>query len=230
MTYSEILQETQFLLGLENDTGFLIYTKEQITRHSNLALNDFTNLVLKTDGRWQWDDRNHDDLPTALTDIVSGQSQYTLDATHLLIQRLELKQSDGTWVPLINIDESDIPYAIAELEKQTGTPVYYDVQGESIMLYPKPTADVEEGLRIYYQRPASYFLANDTTKEPGFAKIFHGYIPLWNAYRYSMSNPELINQAQKYKNELKELEVQIKKWYSTRTKRSRLTAKPTNYL
>lgn len=238
MQYSEILKETQFLLGLENDTQFTVYTKEQITRHSNLALNDFTNIVLKSDGRWQWDDKNHSDLPTAVTHVVSNQGQYTLSANHLLIQRLEYKTADGTWRLLKSIDESDIKTPIAEYEKETGDPVHFDVQGEVFMLYPKPKYEsgasgwvdkdgefvLEDSLRIYFSRPASYFEVNDTTKEPGFAKQYHGYIPLWNAYRYAMSNPELINQAQKYKNDLKEMEVQIKKWYATRTKRSRMSA------
>lgn len=228
MTFAEIKKETQFLLGLENDTNFAIYTKEQITRHSNRALDELTSFILRTDGRWQWDDVNHADLPIAVTDIVSEQSQYTIDTKHLTVDRLELKDANGKWYKLKTIDESDIDIALEEYDKVAGTPTHYDKQGESLILYPKPNFTQVDSLKIYYSRPASYFTIDDDSKEPGFAEIFHNWIPLWNAFNYASSNVELGQIAQNMKVRLDEMKETIKKYYSTRRKRSRLTVAKTN--
>ncbi len=229
MTFGEIKKETQFLLGLENDVNFVIYSEERITDHSNRALEELTSLILKTDGRWQWDDRNHTDLPIATADILSGQSQYTLDVEHLSVSRLELLK-DGVWHKLVNIDESDVSGAVSELEKEEGTPKYYDLQGESIILYPKPNYSQDEGLKIWYSRPASYFKSGEDTKEPGFNKLFHLYIPIWNALHYASSNPDMSLIASNMKVRLDEMKAKIKDWYRTNTKTQRLTVKlPSRY-
>lgn len=230
MTYTEILKETQFLLGLENDTNFAIYTKEQMTRHSNRALDDLTSEILKVDGSWQWDDKNYPDLPIAETDLVANQGQYTISAKHLLVHRLEIESETGGSIELKPISQSDIHMSIEEYSQQTGTPTHYEKLGESLILYPKPDYDLENGMRIYFSRPAQYYEVTDTDKEAGFAEIFHLYIPIWNALHYSSSNVDMAQIASNMKVRLDEMKERITKFYSQRRMYSRLTPRVPNSL
>lgn len=225
MTFGDIQKETQFLLGFENDINFAIYKKPQMTRHSNRALDELTNLIFRVDGSWQFDDKNHPDLPIAVTDVVTMQGQYTMDAKHLLVKRLEIQAPNGDWVKLINIDDDYIPVALEEYEKINGTPKHYQKVGESLFLYPKPDYDMTNGLKIYYARPPFYFTENDDALEPGFAETFHMFIPYYNAFHYCISNPELQNKAKNFKVLLDEKKLEIKKHYGSRRKRKRLTVR-----
>jgi len=222
MTYSEILAETQFLLGLEDDTNFAIYTREQMTRHSNRALDELTSIILRVDGSWQWDDKNHPDLPIAITDLVDNQGQYTLDA-NLTVNRLEITSESGSRSVLEAIDETDVNITLDEYMEQTGTPTYFDKVGESLFLYPKPNYDLVGGMRIYFNRPASYFETTDVNKEPGFAEIFHEFIPVWNAAHYASTQKDMNDTYTKMENKLKKITDAIKKHYSLRRKRGRIT-------
>ena len=223
MTFTEIKKETQFLLGFENDINFVNYSLDALTRHSNRALDELTSIILAVDGSWQWDDKNHPDLPIAVTDVVSGQGQYTMSVKHLTVSRLEIDNAEGKASVMKPIAESDIKTPISELAEETGTPIYYEKVGESLFLYPKPNYDVEDGMRIYFSRPASYFLTTDTTKEAGFAEIYHEFIPLWNARHYASSQADMNATYQKMDALLQDIIVRIKKYYGSRRRRGRLT-------
>lgn len=224
MTYTDVLKETQFLLGFENDVNFVNYSKEAMTRHSNRALDELTSIILKVDGSWQWDDKNHPDLPIAVTDLVANQSQYTLSTKHLTISRLEVTNPDGQAHIMTPISESDMESAISELNEEVGVPQYYEKVGESLFLFPKPDYDLVNGMRIYFSRPASYFETTDSTKEPGFAEIFHEFIPLWNARHFASSQADMNATYQKMDALLKEIIERIKKHYGSRRQRGRLSA------
>lgn len=228
MTFNDICSETQFLLGYSKDTNFAIYTKEQIARHSNMALDELTSMILRLDGSWQWDDRNHDDLPIATTDLVSGQGQYTIDVDHMEIHRLEITDEDGKKHVLKSIDESNIETSIDEFESTNGTPIYFDKIAESIFLYPKPDYDLTNGMKMWFSRTASYFDENDTTKEPGFAKMFHEFIPVWNANKYAQSQPDMNDRYNKTQNRLEEIRARIKNYYSNRRRKKRIKVATVN--
>lgn len=223
MTYSEILKETQFLLGFENDVNFVNYSKEAMTRHSNRALDELTSIILKTDGSWQWDDKNHPDLPIAVTDLVAEQGQYTLSTKHLLVSRLEVTDADGNSAVLKPLEEENIDTPIEDLMEESGTPRLFQKVGESLFLFPKPDYDLTDGMRIYFSRPASYFEETDTTKEAGFAEIFHQFIPLWNARHYASSQADMNATYQKMDALLKDIIERIKLHYRSRARKVRLT-------
>lgn len=230
MTYSEILKETQFLLGFENDVNFVNYSKEAMTRHSNRALDELTSIILKTDGSWQWDDKNHPDLPIAVTDVVMDQGQYTMTTKHLLVSRLEIKDADGKSRVLKTIEEENIDTPIEDMMLESGTPTHYQKVGESLFLFPKPDYDLVDGMRIYFSRPASYFEETDTTKEAGFAEIFHEFIPLWNARHFSSSQQDMTATFNKMDMLLKDIKERIKLHYRSRARKVRLTVSVPNSL
>jgi len=230
MTFGEIKKEIQFLLGFENDIAFANYSKEAMTRHANRALDELSALIYKADGKWQFDDINHPDLPISVTDIVLGQSQYTLDVKHLTVDRLEITDAGGHHHVLIPIDELDIKISLDEYAETTGTPIYYDKQGESLILYPKPDFSANNGLKIYYTRPPFYFTEDTDTLVPGFASIFHEYIPIWVAYHYASGSKELTQIAVNMAGRLQEIKENIIKHYRGRSGRERLTVGVPNSL
>lgn len=182
-----IVQDTYF----EASTNASAYPIADLTRNANTALDNVLTLILGADGKWQFDSTNSTDLPIGTTSLISGQQDYTFDEEYLVIKSIECSDSQGKWTKLIPIDNYDEPMALSEFATTNGIPKYYDKMGESILLYPAPNYSIgvndtpEGGLRAYFQRKIDYFTTSDTTKEPGFAKHLHKYIPLYCSYVYA---------------------------------------------
>jgi hypothetical protein len=170
-----------------------------------------TSLILKSDGRWEYDDSNYTDLPIATTSIVSGQQDYSLAVSHLNIDRLEI-QDNGTTPQrhkLKPIDQSDLyDTAMAAFLNTSGLPVYYDKLGASVFLYPTPNYSQSASLKIFFKRgPLNFDYTTgkftdgtgSTSSTPGFNSLYHDLIPLWVAYNFALANgkengPALMNE------------------------------------
>lgn len=182
----------------------------------NTAYNHIVSLILGADGRWQWDDSNQTDLPVATTTITSTQADYSLATSHLQIDRVEVKNSDGTWFRLQPIDKDDYDVPLEQVFT-TGTPEFYDIVGSSVILYPTPDYTQTASLRLTFQRgPALYTSAEVSTgtKEPGFSSLYHDLIPLWVAYNYALNNS--LPTANGYFNEIQRKEQQLTADYAKR--------------
>jgi hypothetical protein len=75
----------------------------------------------------------------------------------------------------------------------SGTPLYYDKVGESIMLYPSPNYSLTNGLKAFYQRKAQSFTITDSNKAPGFAPHLHRYLSICASYDWAIakSHPKM---------------------------------------
>lgn len=164
------------------------------TRYINEALNRVVNLIMTSDGRWQYDDTNNTDFPIATTNLStilgSEVQDYSFDITMLRILRAEVLDNTGAWRKLTPIDQSDVyDTSLVDLLKTPGLPIYYDKQGASVFLYPKPLATAvtsTAGLKVWFQRPPSYFTISDTTKVPGFNSMYHRLVALIASRDYAM--------------------------------------------
>lgn len=233
MTYTEILTDVRRL----TKTNTTSYPTSEITDSANRALEHVTHLIREAEGRWQWDDSNNTDFPFATTTLVttvgSEQQDYSLDATHYRMERVEVKDADGNWHKLKPIDQADVyDQSLTDFLKTAGLPLYYDKVGNSILLYPKPLATAvteTAGLKVFYERGPSYFATSDTTKTPGFNPLFHRLIPLWGAYDYAFIN-SLANAGQ-FRSEILAMERELSEYYSLRDKdeRIQLSAKTRHY-
>lgn len=188
-TSQDIVSDTYFETSANSNS----YPIADLTRNANTALDTATTLMLLADDKWDFDSTNATDLPIGTADLLSGQQDYEFDDDFLVIKAVEIADSTGTWSKLIPIDNLtlDERQAISEFETTNGIPVYYDKIGNSLMLYPAPNYNrrlVEEsqgGLKVFFQRNIDYFTTTDSTKEPGFAKHLHKYVPLYCAYVYA---------------------------------------------
>lgn len=189
ITNQGIVQDIDFEVSSDRTT----YPLSDIARNANTALDTVVTLILGADSRWQFDSTNATDLPIGDTDIISGQQDYSFDSEYLVIKSIEIQDSSGKWTRLVPIDNLSLEEreALSGFETTDGLPKYYDKMGESILLYPTPNYNrrlVEEGssgLRAYFQRNIEYFVAGDTTKEPGFAKHLHKYISLYCSWLFA---------------------------------------------
>ena len=71
---------------------------KKFTAWANETGDDLWFAIWSSMGSWQWDDSNQTDLPQATTDLVSGQSRYTMPTSALTIKRVEIKDENGSWL------------------------------------------------------------------------------------------------------------------------------------
>ena len=167
-------------------------------------------------GEWEYDDSNYTNFPVATADLVttsgSEQQDYELPSTAQKIDRIEIKDSNGDWYKLKPINKEEVKSAMSEFYETAGKPVYYDLVGDSILLYPKPSdSDVTAsgGIKCYFSRDVDEFTTSDTTQAPGFAENFHEIISVGAAIDYSNTYDQtklnvLLSNLEKLKEELEQ--------------------------
>lgn len=230
-TNSGIIQKIEALLF--NEYGKISGNSQLLslfTSYSNSSLDKVATWIMEADGRWHWEDDNNTDYPIGTTSLVTDQQDYQLATEHLRILRVEVQDTAGTWWKLKPFDEQDIfDQSLTDFLKTSGRPMYYDVMGSSLFLYPKPNYSQAASLKVYFQRQPSYFTTGDTTKSPGINRLFHQLIVLLCAYDYAFSNRMPIKD---------DLNLEISKWkddlqtfYALRQPddRPRLKIRPTKY-
>lgn len=149
-------------------------------RRVNAALDRFFTLAFKADGRWTFDDTNHDSVPIVTKDMTDGVSKYAIDtiaADILGILRVEVLDANGDGITLPRLDrESVTTESITEKYETAGKPEVFDLVGEYIYIYPAPNYSSSDGLKLYIKRNKSAFTSSDTTKSLGIPSLFHQYI------------------------------------------------------
>ncbi len=192
MNISELKKDVVFWVSGDS-TKSIDFTDADILRSINAYYDEATSLILKADGRWEFDDENLTTLPVATTDLVSGQADYEISGeTFLNLLRVEIKDANGNGVQLQPLDQDDkIGVAMTEWAKTNAQPTCYDKVGNSIILYPTPNYSSTGGLKTYYQRPVSLFTSAEMTtgtKTPGFNPLYHRYLSMGAAVDYCSVN------------------------------------------
>jgi hypothetical protein len=229
MTISDINNKVYFL----TKTNSTALAAADLLILVNNAYERIASLIMQSDGRWQWDDSNQTDLPIATTSLVADQNDYSLAVTHLQIERVEVKNSDGIWGVVDPIDRSDIgDMPLNEYFKNSGIPDKYDILGSSIFLWPAPNYSQSASLRIYFKRAPALFTSTEVTtgtKVPGFNSLYHDLIPLWASYDYALANG--LPNANQLLQEIVRKEDALKKDFSFRQPddRKRITMAPISF-
>ncbi len=186
-----IVEDIDFLLST-NSTAYPLSDK---TRNINRRYDEAVYMIMEADGRWKWDDTNNVAQPRG--DIsMTGQTVPIPDTTYLTINRVEVLDVNGNYYKLLPFNEREISWqGMSEFLKTPGRPLFYEKVGNFLNLYPTPSSayvTMTNGLRVFYQRNASYFVATDTTKVPGFAAPFHRVLSLGAALDYCLANTILL--------------------------------------
>jgi hypothetical protein len=178
-----ILQQTRSLMRVDANQ----WPTVKVVNSCNNWLDVVTGFAIGADRSFQWDDTNHSKLPIGTTNLVANQAEYSFLTDEqgnpiLNLIRIDITDAGGNYHTLTPIDESEIPLALDEFQT-SGTPLYYDKIADNIIkLYPKPSFNVTNGLKFYFQRAGSYFAATDTTKQPGVAPLLHRGFVIASAY------------------------------------------------
>lgn len=193
-----ILQRATFLTFGDASNHTTSYPLVDMVTSANRWVTKTGTQIWRASRTWEFDDKNQTDLPIATTTLVAGQQDYALQTTTLKINRVEVLDSSGDYQKLSQIDQSEVPMALSEFYETDGMPVWYDILGNSLFLYPAPAAGsvtTALGLKIYFTRemttfsvPSSYTV-EDTT-QPGFDEDFHDIICYGIAQDWLRANGE----------------------------------------
>ncbi|HOC98002.1 MAG TPA: hypothetical protein PKK80_03105 [Bacilli bacterium] len=213
--YLSLYHDTLFKLGISrsNTTN---YPLADFIRSANNWYRRVNSWIWNATGEWEYDDSNYTNLPVATADLEttsgSEQQDYELPSTAQKIDRIEIKDSNGDWYKLKPINKEEVKSAMSEFYETAGKPVYYDLVGRSIILYPKPSADEvtsTAGIKCYFSRDVDEFTTSDTTQAPGFVENFHEIISIGAAIDYSNTYDQtrlnvLLSNLEKLKEELEQ--------------------------
>jgi len=173
------------------------------------------------DRRFQLDDTNHTKLPRGTTNLVANQSEYSFLTDEqgnriTNLTRIDILDASGLWRQLVPMDQAQIGgIALDEWNKTANLPLYYDKVADNVVrLYPKPATSVTAGIKYYFQRSPSYFVATDTTKQPGVADDLHRGFVVASAYdvAFTLGLPNL----QALSVELQKEEAVIDEYFASR--------------
>lgn len=196
---------------------------KEFTADVNNAWDTFLSLALPASGTWQYDDSNHTDYPIITADLTSGQRSYTFGSDeqgNLVLDFYKVLVADSTGV-FHEINAKDAQkdpntQAFWDGHNTTGQPTAYDKTANGLFFDLVPNYTVEDGIKIYINREASYFTSSDTTKKPGCPGILHAWFhiePAWNYAR--QKDKERYNRLTQAKLDLEET---IKAHFSRRTR------------
>ena len=183
--YTGIIQQIDFLLFGDGTTNNTDYAIEDRTRNINLALDEAVAELFKADPNFIWDDTTNSDFPIAKLDLTSGQDHFTIPDASLVVHRIRVKDNNGKWKTLTPKLRSEL--GDDELE-ETGTPEKYYKLDNAFFPIPIPDYGATNGIEIEFQRGANHFSSTDTTATPGFASIFHQFLPVSAALMYAIAN------------------------------------------
>lgn len=197
----------------------------QFTGDVNVALDYIYACIFSVGGTWQFDDSNHTKYPILTTNLVASQRDYSFttdEQSNLIldIYKVVIATSSAatTFQEIFPLDVQSQSNADTEGfydgTNVTGVPYCYDKTANGFFLQPIPSYSATGGLKVYFNREASYFTVGDTTKKAGFAGLFHEYLalrPSWQyAYRQGLSSAKALQV------EMLAMEDKIKKYYGER--------------
>lgn len=189
MTLSDINTRVSFYIG--SATNFA--SADRLLSLNNSIYEIETEIIKSQDG-WRWDDSNNTDLPVATTNLVTGQSDYLLPTDNITVDRLEITYDGTNWVKVnrIDINEDGNPTDSSSVANNYSTAnPFYQLIGRSVILFPTPTENVSNGLKIWGSRLSSAFTSGDYTggtKSIGFDKNFHEAVAIKMSMDYCIAN------------------------------------------
>lgn len=178
-TNQGLVQECEFLAstGASQISG-VTANLQTFTRLLNSRYHQIVTMILDSMDEWDFDDANKSDYPVLTTSLVASQQDYSLPTSlkALRIKRVEVSYDGAKWFRMSPLDVNEVgdPTDTTTIANDfNAASPFYDVQFNSLWLYPIPTSSVTGGLKIWISREITEFSTTDTTMEPGFDEPFH---------------------------------------------------------
>lgn len=195
-------------------------TFKEFTADINLALDNALSIIFKADGRWQFDDSNHESFPVVTTNLEASKRVYVLpEDVFLKIHRVfvRLPGDNANYVEVLPVDvqtERGGTLGFWDGSDVAAIPLYYDKTGNGIFLDPIPSYNQDDGIKIYIAREGTYFTTSDTDKKPGFASLYHEYLVYNPCYKYAIRHG--LKTINTFRDAMARLEEDIKSHYGSR--------------
>ena len=220
------MQDLDFLVGSDNNN----YPIADKTRNINNALHDVTQIIWGSQDGWFFDDSGRTDYPRLLVNLTHGTQDYRVAAISTIlghIKRIEVKDVGSDFRKLKEKDLSEIGIAKDEYYSQDTLPIWYDLDGGYITLYPTPSSaftTLASGMAVYFSRDAIEFATSATTATPGFATQFHKILSLSAAIDFERD----ATQRASFRRMKLRLEDGLKSFYGSRNIERKVRMTPMN--
>lgn len=205
MQLSELKLDTLFLAN----TVLTQYKAIDIERNLNTYYDEIVSDIWREDNTWKFDDSS-DTLPIAVSSISSGQSDYQLPTDARQVEGIELDLGDNNIKTLNPVSIYDIKHRSDDSES---TPTKYFLKGRSIMLFPVPDEDIDDGLIVYVSRSVTQL--EESTDEPKIEREFHRFLSIGAAKDWYFVKGNF-NKVRELERKLERMRMRIIKFYQNR--------------
>jgi hypothetical protein len=188
----------------------------------NTARDDIHLQILESQDEWDFDDKNNTDFAILTTDLLADQSDYALPSNIIKIKRVEITYDGTNWhkAQPIDVNEDSDPTNTSSIaDNYSVSEPFYDIQNNSIILYPIPSSAVTNGLKIWDDRSLTEFSLSDLTtgtSELGFDRQIDDLVPLKASYDYLLAKTNDKGKIDRIDKKIKELEDKLRKLYGSK--------------
>jgi hypothetical protein len=222
-----LYHDAKVLLGIITTSSDLTsYPLNEFFRSANEWNKQTNTWIMQTEANWKWYDTNNGGaLPIQISTITNLKQTTSLPSTALKIEKIEVLDINGNYQIVKPITQREIEeqgYAMSEFYNTPGLPVFYELVGNMIIFYPKPSSSymtLTNGLKVFFNGTSIAFSLSDTSTKPGFAENFHRIISVGSALDFATSR-QMINTINILTPKLSSLKGDLQEFYSTRAKDS----------
>jgi len=212
---------------------------KQVTDRLNQAFERIMPILLAYNDQVRWDDINHTDAPIGYVDLAANQNDYkittddnSLDILNITHVRILPSTTATSYVELERVTANDprVPSFLSPDSTITGIPSAFLELGNRIYLDVLPSYTKASGIELFFARQQSYFVSNDTTKEPGIPLPFHELLALHAAHDWLLVNSKDQSLIQNVRAEIDRQEKQLKNFIDLRNPtRVKIEPRPVNH-
>lgn len=236
MLLGEIASKTRNLTNTDTTS----YSDANLLIDINIWLQKAVTMILESVDESDFDDARNTDYPILTTSMVAGQRDYAIPVSEkvLKIKRVDLSYDGVNYYRAEPLDDGELPYGLGNDTNTDANFIRqnprYDVNYNSIWLYPAPTAaDVSNGgkIRIEWIRQITPFTTSDytsvltdSTVVPGIDDPFHPILAYGPAWEYALQRN--LPQAQGIAQQLQDYEARLRTHYGRKNQDRLLQLKP----
>lgn len=144
------------------------YSNADLDASINAYYDVFVTEILKSMDDWDFNGE------IATTSMVAGQQEYTFPSDILKVKSIEVTYDGVNWrkATKFDINEKSTANNTASITRDfTVDEPYVDIHDDGIFLFPVPSANSTNGIKIYYEKLPTQLSA--VTDEPTIPRPFH---------------------------------------------------------
>jgi len=170
MTVQEIINRARRMTY----TNSVQYTDTQAVEDFNIIYADVVNSIIQEVDEWYF-------WGQFTADIVSWQNEYSLQEDFWKVSTLSIKYTDTSEYTLAKYLDTDSLDKDSDYYKtnQSKSSPFYDIKNNSLFIYPSPTEDITDWLRIKSLLKSSDLIISSTEDDIVVSKEYHFVLAEW---------------------------------------------------